>query len=675
MKRYTNLIMVLLFIAGCQPAEASPAPTETLQPSSTPTIKPTATITPTPSTTPTATITPTVTPVAVSDISITEPTLWNLYDGRTEEVYPLVEDTSGRMRLDPDWEVASVEFAYQWWGLGPSRLSHQEIELQDGQYIKDDETIIPQAQIDELVRAVSGLYVTQGYLDSSSHTDDYPSWDIEITGTDGTRVILNSSANSNRARTPWNVFVNGRFYAQYDGVLAGPLSILFDERLDPNLSNNTDWDDNQLTHISISGSYWPGQFTNGFMGLLPIAHSFGYYADAEESSIVGGIQGRNIIGFTGMIRQGTISDLNTIYLEADGERIDCTFELLESEFEYDAVWEFTCPFTDVEAGDEYHYEIFVELATAEGDPVVTEGILTGSWGAERDMLLTSAPEPLLSLLAENEQAASIMEKHLLVMTDYGGSLRLGQPFLNSSAGTALFFGQVDVDGESFRYTLTLPFKIMNGELVYWAAGIQDVEAMLRDILAEPVTWRVLNGNPDTVINLWYSVYDEALIDEGEDSPSIPGGLSERTDICPKDGVLLPAPDTPLRAFAFDQNLDYFRSQFLFNEQGEVVPTDLVFRFWDDDPLIEALLPDIFIPDARDGLASILLENGGAYRNFTVNIDDEVTEHDYYALRDDWAASLPFEVDVDEYETIWHAKEDIGYLLDDSGKIEFFVCEE
>ena len=100
---------------------------------------------------------------------------------------------------------------------------------------------------------------------------------------------------------------------------------------------------------------------------------------------------------------------------------------------------------------------------------------------------------------------------------------------------------------------------------------------------------------------------------------------------------------------------------------------MVFRFWDDDPLIDSLLPEAFRAETSDGLASMVLENGGTYDNFTVHITEDVTEQEYHALRD-WAESLPFEVDYDTYDTIWRTKEDIGYQLNDQGGIEIVLCE-
>lgn len=655
MKQYIMTIMLLVFVAGCQPVAPSATPTAPLQATFTATMRPTASPSPTAS--------PTATPVTIGELSLEAPTLWELVDTRTKDTAPLVEDASGGMRLDPDWQIARAEFVYQWWGMGDPDLINHVIELQNGDYLQDGQTAVPQTQMVALVQAVRRLYPTGGYLDSIAHSDDYPSWDIELLGTDGTYILLHSEVNSNRARMPWNVFVNGRFYAQYDGRLAGPLSVLFDERLDPDLGHDLDLDGNPRTRVPMGSSQWPTQFVDGFMGLLPIAGSFRYHADIEQSSIVGYIIGRNIIGFSGLIRQGAITGLTSLHLETDGKRIDCTFEPLEGRFDYDAGWEFACPLAGVKAGDVYEYAIFVDLATAEGDPVTTKGVLTGTWGTKRDVLIVPGPEPLMSLLAANEQAASILDSHILAYVDYSGTLQLGLPIPDSLTGTAHFLGQASVDGTSIRYTLTRPFTIEGGKLVHWTVNIEDIKTLLHDVLAEPVTWRVINGRPETVINLWYSTYDESLLE---------GGATLHTRICPDDGVDLPEPDIPLRAFGFEQESDYFRYQFLFDEDGKVIPEDLDFLFEEDDPLIELLLPNAFRPEARDGIESMRL--GNSYRdNFTIYIANDVSEQDYYALRD-WAKSLPFAVDITEYETIWEAKDTIGYFLNDWGGIEFVVCE-
>lgn len=680
MKRLFILMIALMFAVGCKveepPLTEAPtdAPTEEIEATGTATSAPTgeATSEATEAATEAVEDGPTPippTPVAIDGVAAETPVLWDIYDPRTESIAPMMEDGGGAFRLDPGFEIARAEFVYQWWGMGDPNLINHVIELQDGQYLKDGETVIAASEMAALAQSLGGMVPTQGYLGSTAHTDDYPSWDIEIVGTDGTHILLNSSANSNDARVPWNMLVNGRFYAQYDGRVARPLSRLFDERLEPDLSLNTDWDGNQLTSIPVDGMYWPAQFSMGFMGLLPISGSFGYYADAEESAIVGYVQGRNIIGFSGLIRQGTVTDLDSIQLTAEGGTIDCTFEFVESDVEYDAAWEFTCPVDGVSAGDLYEYGIAVELATEEGDPVLTEGVLTGTWGAQRDMLLTSGPEPLMSLLRADERAASLLENHLLVFTEYGGSLELGQPVADSFSGTVTFLGQTGVTGRSVRYSLTLPYMVEDGALTYWAAGTDEINAMLVTILSEPVTWHVLNSKPDAVLNLWYSEYDEAMIDEGD--LYIPGGMTASTDVCPGDGVSLPSEGVPLRGFAFDENFDYFRPMFLINEDDEVIPSSLVFRFWEEDPLIDVLLPELFKPEAREGLESIVMENGGSWNNFEVNVDWEISEEEYYALKD-WAESLPFEMDY-EYETIWKSADTLGYVLNDFGEIEFKVC--
>ena len=52
-------------------------------------------------------------------------------------------------------------------------------------------------------------------------------------GTDGRRVVLQSSDRSDPDLAPWNVIYNGHIYAQFDGRLADPLKELFGPLHDP----------------------------------------------------------------------------------------------------------------------------------------------------------------------------------------------------------------------------------------------------------------------------------------------------------------------------------------------------------------------------------------------------------------------------------------------------------
>jgi hypothetical protein len=76
---------------------------------------------------------------------------------------------------------------------------------------------VPAGHIAALVAALAHLHETDGLESCTDHTDDYPYVQLEIERASGT-VMLTSTSNC-ALLVPWNVVINGRLYAQYNGTI------------------------------------------------------------------------------------------------------------------------------------------------------------------------------------------------------------------------------------------------------------------------------------------------------------------------------------------------------------------------------------------------------------------------------------------------------------------------
>lgn len=144
---------------------------------------------------------------------------WNLWDPADPDAPALIEAGTNGHHIKSSWQVASVEYMFGWWGLGGHDDGHQLIR-HDGSSYRRGNDVVPEEDVQGLVTALDHLYPTQLLLTNQAWTDDYPHWAVEITGSDGQHILLDSSSTGNPGNGPWNVLYNGRLYAHYDATLA-----------------------------------------------------------------------------------------------------------------------------------------------------------------------------------------------------------------------------------------------------------------------------------------------------------------------------------------------------------------------------------------------------------------------------------------------------------------------
>jgi hypothetical protein len=282
-------------------------------------------------------------------------------DPRDPNAPELILSGTDGYHLDQNWKPDSIEYVYQWWGLGDPVFDYQQLNYQDGKYFNNKEEV-PSENIKNLLGALSHLHPTQFLLAGNDHTDDYPSWTIELVDDAGNRILLFSSSTANPGKAPWNVLYNGRLFAQFDGSIGDSLTTIFSG---PTGQPSAAFFPGGGTpgKVAFSTSGWPTQLTEGFVGLLPIADGFHYQADVATGKIKGFIQGRSSIAGLGDMVIGKITKIDEVKLTIpDGSKSACEVESVESSDPASAVWTFTCTPETVVAGKHYSYPLEVNSA-------------------------------------------------------------------------------------------------------------------------------------------------------------------------------------------------------------------------------------------------------------------------------------------------------------------------
>lgn len=299
----------------------------------------------------------------------------------------LIETETG-FALDPNWQIAEIEYDYDWGGLGIHRDKPNQIVNRKGDaFIRNDQVIAIQT-IEAFVHSIERFHPSQFYISGYRWTDDYPSHTIQITGVDGQQIVISASSTGNPGDGPWNLIYNGRLYAQYDGAFGYGMDGIFDYVMrgtDTEMFGDIFSDTIEFTPaISFSTYNLPPQLEDGFEGLFPISDHFSYTADVTTGEIKGEIIGRIFYGEYEQepIYSGTFAELHSITLLPNtSSAVACVIEPMtlpnRENKEGDAAWSFTCPMGVVAQGTPYLYPIEVQLQDNDGNPVTLNGTLSG----------------------------------------------------------------------------------------------------------------------------------------------------------------------------------------------------------------------------------------------------------------------------------------------------------
>jgi hypothetical protein len=485
-------------------------------------------------------------------------TAWTFIDMQRADQPNLIVQDKGVYRLQADWEAARIEYLYEWWGYEEPSLDYQHLERAGEQY-QNGNTIVDAALVKDFLGALTNLYSTQFLLVGRDHSDDYPSWMIELTGEDGQHIQLFSDSTANFGSAPWNVLYNGRMYAQYDGTLAEPFAKLFNSKQGQPIASFLPGYTANGTLFSTAG--WPAQLTSGFFGLLPIADGFHYTADLNEKQLRGTIEGRSSIDVLGSMVIGTITDLVSIEITADDTALDCSFEKRKSHDPLRATWDFTCEGVKAVLDQPYDYPITVTFGTNKGKEVDTTGRLQGVWHDEDAVLLVPIAEQLRTALESNADAADLLRDHMPIRAYYSAALHDPTTNQGVSAGEIILLGEVAMDEGTLRYSLGTPFAVKDGKLTVWTLTRDAIQQMLANITDSALTKRIVKARPNVILNLWYTKPNKlpqpAFLRKWH-----PPSYGLTLEAC-GDRPRISVPDAePLQAFAFDNRWEYGSPDFV-----------------------------------------------------------------------------------------------------------------
>ncbi|MEO8286558.1 MAG: SBBP repeat-containing protein [Chloroflexota bacterium] len=598
--------------------------------------------------------------------------------GPTDPAAPkLIEHSANKSsRLTPGWKIDKIDYSDDWWGLGKPGLNNNTIQLDGSTYKKGGSSTVSEGDVQALVQSLDDLYPAQQLMQGHAWTDDYPSWTVELTGTDGQHVMLFASSTGNPGNGPWTVLYNGRLYAQYSGAVAKPLGALFGGRLGK--------DDNPFSHTPSTDSKFattglPRQLTFGFWGLLPISSGFSYTADTSRSEITGQIVGSSRIG---SMEIGQIKELNNLTLTATRGDVTCKVELLPEGDPWTATtaWSFTCPVATpaatAKAGDHYSYPVKASFATDKGDKVDVSGELWGTWPIPdqgRSYPLLPPPPDIQDALMTNPGARDLLSDHILGVASYSAILPANDPMKGKRGGEAVLFGSTAIGSEVVRYTVDVQFTIEDGKVTYWDLDRSALYEMLKQITAYPLTDRVIKADPHAVINMWYASGAPEKVSAGLDNGT--DAFTAQVNSCGAvPGGSFPSKDKPLMGFTYNSSVYYtdFGGPPFVIIDGKPVVSELTIYPASDDPAQKVLLPAALDTGASKPFSSVFMETtpySGGGPTIRVRIPEKATPEEskvYGALLD----ALPVKAEAGEGQMIVRG---VTLSVDNEGKLGVTSC--
>ncbi|HKP54407.1 MAG TPA: hypothetical protein VJ183_17350 [Chloroflexia bacterium] len=537
---------------------------------------------------------------------------WKVWDPMDPAAPALMEQGEKGYHLKQSWPVASIEFSYQWSGMGPWTLSHQKVERRESEYTRDGVTV-PTELVHAFLRSLDHLYPSNGTAGRRAWTDDDPSWTIEITGDDGNHVLVTSYSTGNPGHAPWNVLYNGRFYTQYDGSLAWPIDRLF-----PVFEDNPEagyYPNGEDAHAVIfgKGSYLP-QLGYGFWGLHPFSDDFRYEADSEHRTIHGKVWNPNSTGEFGEIKQ-----VNSVELQVGGEKLACNIKRDDPVTKWWTYKEFSCTLGKVTIGEVYRYPITIRLATDTGREVKLTGELWGTWGVDRNYLHLPPSAELSGPLSRNDDINNLLADHILLQAFYRGDIISNEPLEGKFSGEMTFLGKTDIAGMPLRYTVGTRFIIEGGEFKYWTLNRTALRNLLTQVKSLPLTRRLSKIDSSLIINLWYAGSPPSSLSGTFESNT--GQYNAKVNPCGDiPGGIFPSEEHPLQAFNYNQsNLDdpyfnFYGEGFMLINDKPVVSKLSLSPSRDEDPVRKALVPREFDTGNAPSFDRVWIDTNPNYRS-------------------------------------------------------------
>jgi len=575
-------LMALFLFVGCQ---ASPTATSTALP-------PIKTASPAPTTTPTLAYQPESVSMENSGAwEFSRPLVfedWNQWIISDNETY----------KLDDEYEIESVDLSYQWWGMGDPSFEYQQIK-RTGDVYKLNGRVVVEEKITNLVKSLSNLHAVPQTLNSITHTDDYPIWAVEITGSDGTKILLTSDSNT-PLYVPWNVIYNGDIYAQYDGSVEVALADLFSvSEGEPMAAFYPGGGEEGRLIVSTGG--WPKQLSYGFNGLLPVHTSFSYWTSPETGEIIGVFDGRSSIGGFGNMVIGSIDNLERIVLEKDdGSKTNCDIETLESDDPSAKQWKFSCALTEPNAVSSYYYPIKVTFGTDKGERITSEGNLFGYWDQKIQLSNVLFPLEISTALETAEDFKKLEKNHQIIL--YSFDAEVDQATGNLSEGMnadVVLLGQINYKGKVLPYSMTTSMGIENGKVVRWDIDELELQNLITDVLNEKITNNLLKNSVSPVLNLYYFESNK-FVDIGHSGGGTSSGRNWFQLVeCKGQPWKKTMPDVnlPLREFSVNRGWDKRDAQMVIFKNGVRLLDYSGLSSIDENNPISYLIPsELVLPD-------------------------------------------------------------------------------
>jgi hypothetical protein len=666
MRRGIPFILLLMALSACQtPAPvASTAPAPTL----TATLVPLASPEPLPTMPPTATTIPAATPVPLSTVDPKRLTAWTFFDLHDPTRPDLIVPDGDSYRLDPNWQVESIHYLYRREGKGdPPAYAAQHIVRRDGEFLRGAETV-DTSKVQALLQAVNTLYPAHDLTFAFGGT-----WNIELVGTDGRRVVLQSSDRSDPDLAPWNVINNGRIYAQFDGRLADPLKELFGPLHDPTSGGEPLL---RKPEEPLRYSFNPVfQHRLPVDGLVSLSGSFSYVAEAGK--IKGQISADGSFPVAPVTT--TVNGLNKVELQVDGSSQACDISPVEQAQPWSKDLRFVCPVNTANPGLVFRYPITIELSTDSGESIVSAGEIGGIWDTPFDEYVPVLPLHIAMAAAANADLRDLLSDHVVFQLDYDASISTTSPLSGVLMGEILLAGQAEIAGRVIPYTIVTPFAIQDGRFTRWSLTRTALNQMLEDIGRSPLTQRIIHSVQDVTLNMTYAEDDAVLAPDllaASWGPSSGLYRAHRATCLSNDAIDVPQPNHPLRGFNFNGGQGAFDwpLEFLLLDDQVVVDYFRLKDYQGDRKGVwELLTPKQLHTDGARPFRAIILGSTISDRRpeLILWLPDEVRPEEQI-IYDKIADSLP--VSIDKSDSWGWRAEGLTFVINEQGELEVAACQ-
>jgi hypothetical protein len=594
---------------------------------------------------------------------------WLILDPRDPSLPELIIPAGESYRLNPNWQVASLEYALLHLGYPSGWFDHQRLE-RDGDSFRWGTTVVDNVTIQALLAGMRDLHPTANTLAGPTGADNYTRMTLEITGVNGEQVLLFYQTG----RSPWNVLYNGRLYVQHSQAVVEPLAALLATQpaLPATSLFRVDHSEDPVVFSTINQ---PPQLRYGFTGLLYVADNFHYQTEAETATIQGYVESRSSHGRS--LSNAIIAGLHRVELtRPDGSVTSCPIEEMYISELRQTQWHFTCVLGRSSMSGHYEYPVRLFIEAAESEIVEVEGVLQGLWHSEAAAMIVPPPAKLASAFADHDLIQDLLVDHTLAQIDYAARIEADNPAAGTFVGEAVLLGQTGRPGSITRYTIATPFAVEDGVVTTWNLTRSALNEMIAEIEALPLTRRVVAAAPNAVVNLWYAEW-ERLPAIGNDHLFTNQPTNYTITLLPCGsfpGQSFPGSSRPLRAFSFNDDWLFWGPDFALVD-GTAIVADL--DLWpardDRNGVLDVLLPAAFDTGNTRPFERVTIENDSDSRRtpaLTLWIPSDIEPADratYNRIVD----SMPV---PEGTAMIGGTTENITFVVTEEGTLEVAGCD-